>query len=478
MSRRLALVLRGISYYDDLTRKVCNSPTIDYKECLNSFRNNLIAPLRSVFNQIDIFLITYVNPKLTDILTDYNPVDIKLYPSATIYNQNPREITAQLMSDSIDLVEKYSHLFYTNYNNIMITRFDMYYPIKFPTERLKLNSINFGWKGSYGQCDDCFHLFTPGHIPRIRAYIPRHNDDGYMHGLNHAFESEANYLSLRAPSDKEAYPDFYFFHRRLKDYQEGQMQLIEWSDRSWNWLVKEDAPRVGYTPEKHVAIITSCINPSNTPLSYSAVRSIFSPEERLTQTIESIQSIRSYLPDVVIVLVNNNFLTDREHTTLLSYCDHVFIFDSVCINDVLFTADLAKTFPNKSCTEVASLYYACQRIQQLKLEADYIWKLSGRYKLFPGFNRNKWLNTCITVPPRQPNGSINNILYSIPNHLLSYYMERLKICFTSCYNDLDSSKGCMVEHTLFEPDKVHFLAGKANIGGKCSHLESKLELIF
>lgn len=479
MAKKLALILRGISYYDgDI--KICNSDSVNYKECLNSFRENLCTPLKDIFDQIDIFLVTYMNPKITEIITDYKPVDMILYPYQSMFRQNSYEITAKLMRDALFMVENYVLMSESGYDNILIIRFDMFYPRKFPIERVKLDVINFGWLGTVGQCDDCFHLFTPRHIIGIKEYLPYHNVDGYMHGLNHIFEREANYLCKRAPSTSEFYPDFYIFQRRLKEYNEGNMELIQILPNEWNWRVKPSFTKKELKPSfKHVVIITSCINPSNAPFSYSPVRSVFTPEERFEQTIESIQSVRNNILNAVIILINTNELSDKQHTLLIAKCDYVFIFDSVIIDNILFTADLAIDFPNKNCTEVASIYYTCQRIKELKLEYDYLWKLSGRYRIMPDFELERWITypDKITVPPKQPNGSVNNVLYSIPANLVPKYIECLKNCYVKCYNDPDCSKGCMVEHTLFDKDDLNFLPDFARVCGYCSHLTNK-ELII
>lgn len=479
MSKKLALVLRGISYYDE-DRKVCNSASVNYKECYVSFCENLFAPLQTIFD-IDIFLLTYNSSKLSELIEDYDPVDIHVYPKELIYHRDAKEITATLLMDSLNMLQDYMYTHNMVYDNIAIVRFDMFYPMKFPLERLKLDSFNFGWLGTYGQCDDCFHMFTPGHIQGIRSYMPFHNIDGYMHGLNHPFK-DVNYLCKRGPSDTEYYPDFYIFQRRLQDFNNGKMKLKQVFPGHWNWEMKNEKETVVQANFKHVVIITSCINVSSSPLCYSSTRSVFTPEERLEQTLNSIKTVREKIPNCTIVLMNNNELTNEQHLTLIQNCDYVFIFDSIKLNNILFTADLGKDFPNKNCTEVASLYYACEKIERLKLDYDYLWKLSGRYELLPSFNFNLWLTEPnegkIMTPPKNPNGGINNVLYCMHKSVVEKYKERLKACFVLCYNDPDCKKGCMVEHTLFSPEDLLSQPVLAHVSGYCSHLADKQKLIM
>ena len=47
--------------------------------------------------------------------------------------------------------------------------------------------------------------------------------------------------------------------------------------------------------KKHIFIVTSCINFDISPLAYHYTRSTFTPEERVDQTIITIQKIREKL---------------------------------------------------------------------------------------------------------------------------------------------------------------------------------------
>jgi hypothetical protein len=154
---KLAIILRGISYYDG--RYTQESPTksnfINYKECIQSMRSNLLTRLNKIFSEIDFFIVTYDNDKLKDIRNDFKPIDEKIYPSDLIYNVDKFTIVKKLILDSLDLIEPHIN----KYDYILLTRFDLYYCKPFDLNTINLNKFNFGWIGEIGQCDDNFLLF-------------------------------------------------------------------------------------------------------------------------------------------------------------------------------------------------------------------------------------------------------------------------------------------------------------------------------
>jgi glycosyltransferase involved in cell wall biosynthesis len=64
---------------------------------------------------------------------------------------------------------------------------------------------------------------------------------------------------------------------------------------------------------KNLFIITSVINTPNKPLSYISTRSVYSREERFNQTQITIISIRKYIPDCFIFLVECTDFTNDEY---------------------------------------------------------------------------------------------------------------------------------------------------------------------
>jgi hypothetical protein len=69
----------------------------------------------------------------------------------------------------------------------------------------------------------------------------------------------------------------------------------------------------------NIVLVTSVINICNKKLDYSNVRSFCDKEKRLSDTLKTIESVRKYIPDSKILLVE---CSDIEETFLRSVVDY------------------------------------------------------------------------------------------------------------------------------------------------------------
>jgi teichuronic acid biosynthesis glycosyltransferase TuaG len=122
-------------------------------------------------------------------------------------------------------------------------------------------------------------------------------------------------------------------------------------------------------------IITSTVKCSEKPVSYSKVRSVFTKEERLAQTIQTIESVRKYMPNAYITLIEigqeysenskieklvDQYINLSKNKTIRFFVDGIF----------------------KGLGEAVGIIFAYKRIDKTYL--NYI-KLSGRYILNNNF---------------------------------------------------------------------------------------------
>lgn len=213
---KLALILRGISYYNNANVEVSKSSVVDYKKCLESFRENLIKPLKTIFDKIDLFIITYDNEKISDIRCDFQPVNEKIYPVGYIGKVDRETVVQQQMLDAVKLIES------CDYEHILITRFDLYYYNAINVADINLDKFNFGWIADVGQADDNFLLFNKKDLHQLKNYFSRYN---YPHGLN-SFVNNPSYICKLDPGNGYHYPYFYIFGRCVDDYMNGKMKLV------------------------------------------------------------------------------------------------------------------------------------------------------------------------------------------------------------------------------------------------------------
>jgi hypothetical protein len=124
-------------------------------------------------------------------------------------------------------------------------------------------------------------------------------------------------------------------------------------------------------------IVTSVIQTGSQRWSYTPVRSVFSPEQRLAQTLQTIESIRTYCPDSRILLVEGGPLTDAQRTTLVSVVD--FFVDAYAMDGRTRAFCLASQ--NKGLGDAWLLLMGLRYIKEESLTALLLFKMSGRYRL-------------------------------------------------------------------------------------------------
>ena len=149
-----------------------------------------------------------------------------------------------------------------------------------------------------------------------------------------------------------------------------------------NSYIKNVKPGNSLIGKKIAFIVPSVINTSNQPLDYSSVRSVYSLEERLFQTKETVFSIRRYCPDSSIVLVEAGSV---------NYSDR---FNSV--DNYLFVGDVpsvrrAVDSSFKGWGEAEMLKTAFEKTTSY----DFIFKLSGRYRLDERFSLERFDALCL-----------------------------------------------------------------------------------
>lgn len=228
---KLAIILRGISYYDNLNIKVSNSETVDFQECIDSMNTNLIVPLKEVFDEIDFFIVTYASSKLNEVVDTLKPRDAMIYPASTILVYRHR-ITVKLMIDCLTVIEPYEE-----YDHILMTRFDLFFYRPLDLSKINFDKFNFGWKGEIGQCDDSFWLFRRKHIPSMKQYLNNDNFGGNScHDYNRKIGDEnCNYISKPLdPANGYHMPDFWLFARYLPEFYAGKYKLYDWPPENEN----------------------------------------------------------------------------------------------------------------------------------------------------------------------------------------------------------------------------------------------------
>ena len=139
---------------------------------------------------------------------------------------------------------------------------------------------------------------------------------------------------------------------------------------------------------KNIVFVTSKIIVSENKFSYVKKRSYYSKQERITQTINTINSIRKYIPDAHIVLIDNSVFNFFESTILENLVDtFINITDNLVVN--YFT----DVFEYKAFGEISQTL----QFLELFLKEDYkkinnFFKITGRYEINDEFEYNQYNN--------------------------------------------------------------------------------------
>lgn len=185
---------------------------------------------------------------------------------------------------------------------------------------------------------------------------------------------------------------------------------------------------------KNLVLITSAICVSQKPLSYTKQRSPFSHDERLNQTIESIQSIRLYIPNVYIILIDAT-IEKREWKTLLD--EQVDIFLDLSKNERILK--LTNECPHKGVAECEQLLTALEYLSTINISFENMFKLTGRYKLTSSFELEYFENNDIIfkyVPDPKTIEYKTHVFKKNPNTKMCYtFFYKIPFCHLELYKN-------------------------------------------
>ena len=144
---------------------------------------------------------------------------------------------------------------------------------------------------------------------------------------------------------------------------------------------------------------------------------IFSSEERFTQTIRTIETIRQYIPQSYIVLLEGGKLLDDEKAHLRT-----------CLDDI-YETDINNYSKSPGEGMLIYRYLMSDKFQDIKGEIQTLSKISGRYYLTEKFNWSNFPHTKFIV--KFVNKSwlghpvYYTIYYCIPKNYIDYFINGL-----------------------------------------------------
>jgi hypothetical protein len=209
--------------------------------------------------------------------------------------------------------------------------------------------------------------------------------------------------------------------------------------------------------ERNIIIITSVINCLDNELSYYYRRTVFNIKERYEQTLESIKSIKKYIPNIEILFCECSDLSEYMNIeeNIKKEVDYFFNF---------YSNDVVKKYVNgklKGLGEAHILLKGIEELLKIKKKYKNIFKLSGRYYLNHNFNYSSFDNSK-NIFTNWDNyfNSYCTIFYKINGNDIYYFKEAILNSFEDLHNE-ESIEKCIFKYFT----KNICLVQKINISG-------------
>ena len=173
-----------------------------------------------------------------------------------------------------------------------------------------------------------------------------------------------------------------------------------------------------------LVLVISVINTGKVEWSYTKTRSTYSAEERYNQSLQTIDSIRKYLPGAKILFVECSDIPSEYIDTLRSKVEYfVYQYDISEAREVCIKSN------NKGLGEATQTKLAIEYIIQNNLTFNRLFKISGRYFLTDKFISDNYKMDAYTFKKRANTGnhiiSISTVVYSFPMAFLHHFYTRV-----------------------------------------------------
>jgi len=236
---------------------------------------------------------------------------------------------------------------------------------------------------------------------------------------------------------------------------------IKYYNSFWDnyFITNEKKSNTFLTDNKNIVLITSKIIVSQNPLIYVDKRSSYTPKERLDQTLETIKSIRKYIPDSYIILIDNSNLDNTVFVQLKSLVDK---FINITFDETLnYNTDNS---PYKGYGEVMqqiTVYNEFLKFIDLS-KINNFFKISGRYLVNENFDYDIY-NNDKNIFKKNEKVTNRNYYYTSfykldKNFLHEYFMNLYKIMIEKDdpIEDLKQQKqfNCNHDIEVIIPEKI------------------------
>jgi hypothetical protein len=174
---------------------------------------------------------------------------------------------------------------------------------------------------------------------------------------------------------------------------------------------------------KDIFLITSVINTGNYHWSYTHIRSVFSPQERFEQTLQTIESIRALKDDSIIFLVECSNINKEMEDELKKKVDiYLQLYDNELVRTSCINTE------KKGYGEVMKTIKAVEYLQSNNIQFNRFFKISGRYYLNNSFSKTNFSEEKYSFSKKWGIDSHSTVLYSVPYAFIKDFYDKLLEC--------------------------------------------------
>jgi hypothetical protein len=208
----------------------------------------------------------------------------------------------------------------------------------------------------------------------------------------------------------------------------------------------------------NLVVITSCLNPIKKNLSYTNIRSVYTVEERYIQTINTINTIKKYIPQPYIVLLECSKDIESYEVKIKHYVNE---YHNYCNNKQVLEA-VNSIYKNYG--EVMTLMEFFNNFKDIDKIND-LYKITGRYWLNENFNLNTYINDKNNFFSVSESQVVSTRFFKVTNSQINTFIEKLN-------NDIknDVIAGVSIEASIYKNiDFKHIdvlgLSGNISVNG-------------
>lgn len=173
---------------------------------------------------------------------------------------------------------------------------------------------------------------------------------------------------------------------------------------------------------KNLIMITSVINISKDPLDYSNIRSVYTPEERYDQTLNTIKSC-SKIKSKEILFIETSNLSKEKEDEIKKLVDYYYNFSD---SEVIKKATNGRY---KGIAESTQIYEGLKMVDMYKYEN--IIKISGRYLFSDDFKYSDYDNSENIFKEGPNKTALATVMYKINKKDFKLYNETIEFCKTN-----------------------------------------------